>query len=118
MYNIQTLNKISAAGLSKLGDNYAVADDCAAPDAILVRSAAMHDMELPESLLAHRLGQEVLHHLFRDGIIADNALTKRTHCYNITGRTSDHQTRVLTDGFDIIGIAVKRWPRRTAAPSM
>ena len=52
MYNIQTLNKISAAGLSKLGDNYAVADDCAAPDAILVRSAAMHDMELPESLLA------------------------------------------------------------------
>lgn len=52
MYNIQTLNKISKVGLSKLGDNYTVADEVAAPDAILVRSAAMHDMELPESLLA------------------------------------------------------------------
>ncbi len=52
MYNIQTLNKISAAGLSRLGDNYTVADDAQNPDAILVRSAAMHDMEMPESLLA------------------------------------------------------------------
>ena len=52
MYNIQTLNKISAAGLSRLGDNYNIADDVNNPDAILVRSAAMHDMEMPESLLA------------------------------------------------------------------
>ncbi len=52
MYNIQTLNKISAAGLSRLGSNYTVADDAQNPDAILVRSAAMHDMEMPESLLA------------------------------------------------------------------
>ena len=47
MFNIQTLNKISAAGLSRLGDNYTVADDVQSPDAILVRSAAMHDMEMP-----------------------------------------------------------------------
>ncbi len=52
MYNIQTLNKISKAGLSRLGDNYTVADDVQNPEAILVRSAAMHDMELSESLLA------------------------------------------------------------------
>ena len=52
MYNIQTLNKISKAGLSRLGDNYAVADDAQNPDAILVRSASMHEMEMPESLLA------------------------------------------------------------------
>ncbi len=52
MYNIQTLNKISAAGLSRLGDNYAVADDVQNPDAILVRSASLHDTEFPESLLA------------------------------------------------------------------
>ena len=52
MYNILTLNKISKAGLSRLGDNYNVSDDTATPDAVLVRSAAMHDMELPESLLA------------------------------------------------------------------
>lgn len=52
MYNIQTLNKISKAGLSRLGDNYNIADDVQAPEAILVRSASMHEMEMPESLLA------------------------------------------------------------------
>ena len=52
MFNVQTLNKISKIGLSRLGDNYNIADDAQNPDAVLVRSAAMHDMELPESLLA------------------------------------------------------------------
>ncbi len=52
MYNILTLNKISKAGLSRLGDNYNVADSVENPDAVLVRSASMHDMELLSSLLA------------------------------------------------------------------
>jgi len=52
MFNVQTLNKISKIGLSRLGDSYNIADDVQNPDAVLVRSAAMHDMELPESLLA------------------------------------------------------------------
>ena len=52
MYNILTLNKISKAGLSRLGDNYNVADSVENPDAVLVRSASMHAMELPSSLLA------------------------------------------------------------------
>lgn len=52
MYNILTLNKISKAGLTRLDANYNVADSVENPDAILVRSAAMHDMEFPESLLA------------------------------------------------------------------
>lgn len=52
MYNIQTLNKIAKAGLDKLGADYNVSDNAANPDAVLVRSAAMHDMDLPESLLA------------------------------------------------------------------
>lgn len=52
MYNILTLNKISKVGLSKLTDNYNVADQCDTPDAILLRSFKMHDMELPNSLKA------------------------------------------------------------------
>ena len=53
MFKIQTLNKISAAGLSLLPlDNYESASEISHPDAILVRSFKMHDMELPESLLA------------------------------------------------------------------
>lgn len=53
MYNILTLNKISAKGLAVLDPGkYAVSDTCAAPDAVIVRSASMLDSELPGSLLA------------------------------------------------------------------
>ena len=52
MYQILKLNKIAAVGTDRLGENYHCADECASPDGILVRSASMHDMELPESLLA------------------------------------------------------------------
>ena len=53
MYTIKTLNKISQVGLSKFDKaKYVCGDDVENPDAIMVRSAAMHDMEMPESLLA------------------------------------------------------------------
>ena len=52
MFNVQTLNKISPLAVQALGEGYTVADDVQAPDAILVRSASMHEMEMPESLLA------------------------------------------------------------------
>lgn len=50
--NILTLNKISAVGTKEFSDKYVVTDSCDAPHAIMVRSASMHDMDLPESLLA------------------------------------------------------------------
>lgn len=53
MYNILTLNKISASGLSNFDcDKFTCADDFDSPDAIIVRSAAMHDMEFKSNLLA------------------------------------------------------------------
>lgn len=53
MYNIKLLNKISNVGLSKFDTTkYTYADDIENPDAIMVRSASMHDMAMPESLLA------------------------------------------------------------------
>ncbi len=53
MFNIKTLNKISPCGLTRFkSDKYTCGDEIDAPEAILVRSASMHDMELPESLLA------------------------------------------------------------------
>lgn len=52
MYNILTLNKISSTGLDLLSSDYVYSDTQENPDAVLVRSASMHDMELPESLLA------------------------------------------------------------------
>ena len=53
MYKIQTLNKISAIGLDNFPrDSYEVASEIGSPDAIMVRSAEMHGMELPVSVKA------------------------------------------------------------------
>ncbi len=53
MFNIKTLNKISNAGLDKFDNTkYTCGDDIENPEAIMVRSASMHDMEMPSSLLA------------------------------------------------------------------
>ncbi len=53
MFKIQTLNKISPIGLRNLDpQKYSCANEVDAPDAVLVRSASMHDMEMPESLKA------------------------------------------------------------------
>ena len=53
MYKIQTLNKISAIGLENFPrDDYEIATDINNPDAILVRSADMHGMELSDSVKA------------------------------------------------------------------
>ena len=53
MYNIKLLNKISDGGLKEYDTSeYAYCDDVQNPDAVMVRSASMHDMAMPESLLA------------------------------------------------------------------
>ncbi len=53
MYKIQTLNAISDVIYSQLSaDRYTVSKDEPIPDAILVRSAAMHEMEFDKKLLA------------------------------------------------------------------
>lgn len=53
MFQILTLNKISKVGLDKLdGAKYNCADSVENPDAVLVRSASMHDMELSEKTVA------------------------------------------------------------------
>ena len=53
MYKVLTLNNISSLGLERLPkDNYTVSDQEEAPDAIILRSFKMHDMDLPASLKA------------------------------------------------------------------
>ena len=53
MFNILTLNKISKIGLDKLDSaKYTCADSVEAPDAVLVRSASMHEMELDANTVA------------------------------------------------------------------
>jgi D-3-phosphoglycerate dehydrogenase len=53
MIKVQTLNNISPIGLEKLPrEGYEVASEVTNPDAILVRSAKMHDMEIGDNLKA------------------------------------------------------------------
>ncbi len=52
MYHIHYLNKISPKGTELWTEDYTNTDSITAADAVLVRSASIHDMELPTELLA------------------------------------------------------------------
>ncbi len=52
MYQVHYLNSISPQGTALWTDDYQKTDDLNNADAVLVRSAAMHDLALPENLLA------------------------------------------------------------------
>ncbi len=52
MYQVHYLNKISKEGTALWTEDYKATECVEQADAILVRSAAMHDMDLPENLLA------------------------------------------------------------------
>ena len=78
MFQIQTLNKISPLGTDLLDRNrYRFGDEIENPDAILVRSASMHEMARPASLKAiARAGAGVnnipLEDCAREGIVVFN----------------------------------------------
>jgi D-3-phosphoglycerate dehydrogenase len=53
MFKILTLNNISVKGLERLPrEKYEIASEISHPDAVLVRSAKMHDMEIPATVKA------------------------------------------------------------------
>ena len=77
MYQYHCLNPISSIGLNRFTDKYQKTDDIAQAQGVLVRSASMHEMEMPESLLAvARAGAGVnnipLEKCAEDGIVVFN----------------------------------------------
>ncbi len=52
MYRINCLNPIADVGLKNFSEQYEITADVKEADGVLVRSASMHEMELPEKLLA------------------------------------------------------------------
>ncbi|MBE9567163.1 MAG: 3-phosphoglycerate dehydrogenase [Proteobacteria bacterium] len=53
MFNIKTINNISDKGLGRLpADTYAVSPETENPDAIILRSQNLHDMDVPSNLKA------------------------------------------------------------------
>ncbi len=51
-HKILTLNAIAKKGLTRFSENYKIASDIESPEAILVRSQVMHDMEIAQSVVA------------------------------------------------------------------
>lgn len=77
MYQYHCLNPISSIGLKRFTDNYQKTDDIAQAEGVLVRSASMHEMEMPKNLLAvARAGAGVnnipLEKCAEDGIVVFN----------------------------------------------
>ena len=52
MYTIHCVNNISKTGLAEFGPNYSFVGDATEADAVIVRSANLHEVEMPENLLA------------------------------------------------------------------
>ncbi|MFT4767556.1 MAG: D-3-phosphoglycerate dehydrogenase [Glaciecola sp.] len=79
MYKIRTYNTISVKGLNRfLREGYEVASELPHPDALLIRSQKLHDMEFPESLKAiGRAGAGVnnvpLERCSEEGVVVFNA---------------------------------------------
>ena len=100
---INCLNPIAAVGMNLFTDAYETTDDFAACDAALVRSAAMHDLELPEQLLAvARAGAGV------NNIPLDKCAEKGIVVFNTPGANANGVKELVIAGLllgarDIVG---------------
>jgi D-3-phosphoglycerate dehydrogenase len=100
---IKCLNPIAAVGLDMLTDNYEITDDTEVADGILVRSAVMHDMEMPESLKAiARAGAGV------NNIPLDKCAEKGIVVFNTPGANANGVKELVIAGLlmasrDIVG---------------
>ena len=84
MHKILCLNKISPTGTKRFGENYTFSPEMEDPEGILVRSASMHDMELPASLLAiARAGAGT------NNIPAEDCAKKGVVVFNTTGANAN-----------------------------
>jgi D-3-phosphoglycerate dehydrogenase len=94
MHKILTLNNISAAGLDRLPrDNFEVASEFQNPDAILLRSFKMHEMEIPASLKAvGRAGAGV------NNIPVDKMSAKGVVVFNAPGANSNAVKELVIAG--------------------
>ena len=103
MFKIHCLNPISKVGLEKLTANYALTQDVEAAEGVLVRSASMHEMDLPENLLAvARAGAGV------NNIPLDKCAEKGIVVFNTPGANANGVKELVIAGMllaarDIVG---------------
>lgn len=103
MFRYLCLNPISKVGTEKFTKDYAQTESIAEADGILVRSALMHDMELPENLLAvARAGAGV------NNIPLDKCAEKGIVVFNTPGANANGVKELVIAGMllasrDVIG---------------
>lgn len=103
MFKYHCLNPIAEIGLNKFIGNYEKTPDVKEADGILVRSASMHDMELPEKLLAvARAGAGV------NNIPLDKCAEKGIVVFNTPGANANGVKELVIAGMllasrDIVG---------------
>ena len=103
MKKIQCLNPIAKCGTELFPAGYEMTDKAADADAVLVRSASMHDMELPENLLAvGRAGAGV------NNIPLDSCAQKGIVVFNTPGANANGVKELVIAGMlmasrDIVG---------------
>ena len=103
MYTVKCLNPIADKGLDLFTEDFKVIDDLDAADAVLVRSASMHELEVPESLLAvARAGAGV------NNIPLDEYAKKGIVAFNTPGANANGVKELVVAGLllasrDIIG---------------
>ncbi len=103
MFQYHCLNPIAEVGLNKFTANYKKTEEIGEADGILVRSAAMHDMELPERLLAvARAGAGV------NNIPLDKCAEKGIVVFNTPGANANGVKELVIAGMllacrDIVG---------------
>lgn len=93
MRKIHCLNNISKVGLNTLPSDYQLTDHLHDAQAILVRSAAMHDMELPSTILAvARAGAGV------NNIPFDKYADEGIVCFNTPGANANAVKELVIAG--------------------
>ncbi len=103
MFNLNCLNPISNVGLDKLTDNFVLTDNVNDAEGILVRSASMHEMEIPEKLLAvARAGAGV------NNIPLDKCAEKGVVVFNTPGANANGVKELVIAGMllaarDVVG---------------
>ncbi len=100
---INCLNPIAGVGLEMLDDNFEITDKFEDADAVLVRSAAMHELDMPESLKAiARAGAGV------NNIPLDKCAEKGIVVFNTPGANANGVKELVLAGLmlasrDIVG---------------
>ncbi|MBR2294840.1 MAG: phosphoglycerate dehydrogenase [Clostridiales bacterium] len=103
MYKVNCLNPIAKCGTDLLGENYTLTDNTNEADAILVRSAAMHELELPSNTLAVARAGAGVNNIPLDKYAAQGVVVFNTPGANANGVKELVLAGLLLGSRDIIG---------------